>query len=86
MRDKSTGGGGGGGIGNMKVVKARGTTSGLGGRGALRRCSLGSRPLGTNAVTDPKQTNKHTRAFVLSACMYMPNSNEHHDWLTWPYA
>ena len=30
------------GIGNMKVVKVRGKTSGLGGRGALCRSSLGS--------------------------------------------
>ena len=32
-------------------------TSGLGGKGALCRSSLGSRPHWTNAVTDPKQTN-----------------------------
>ena len=37
--------------------RGSGVTSGLGGRGDLRSSSLGSCPLGTSAVTDPKQTN-----------------------------
>ena len=44
MHDKSTGGGGGGGGGvrEQKVRQGPGVTSGLGGRGDLRRSSLGS--------------------------------------------
>ena len=36
-------------------------TSGLCGRGAFHKSSLGSSTRGTNAVTDPKQTNKQTK-------------------------
>ena len=41
MHEKSKGGGGGGG-GDRKRDEARGVTSGLGGRGDMRRSSLGS--------------------------------------------
>ena len=42
----------------QKVRQGPGVTSGLGGRGDLRRSSLGSWPRGKNAVADPKQTKQ----------------------------
>ena len=53
---KIRGGGGGGGGREQKMRQGPGVTSGLGGRGDLRRSSLGS--CGENVVADPKQTNK----------------------------
>ena len=47
--------------------KARRVTSGLGGRGNLRRSSLGT-SLGQNEVTDPKQTCICMYTYVLYVC------------------
>ena len=56
-------------------------TSGLGGRGDLRRSSFGSRPRGNNAVTDLKQQQQHVMAVQL-LMFHLPvvsiMSNEQH--------
>ena len=46
-----------------RVRRGPGVTSGLGGRGDLRRSSFGSLPRRKNVVADLKQTNKKTSSF-----------------------